>query len=221
MAKPKLIIFDLDGTLYPFKDASDSTILTSKFYEDLKVRVFDFLAERLEMPKEKVSLEYERIKKAYNDQTSIGLEKEYGIDRFEYFENTWNTDPKNYVKQNKLLPKIFKRLDGRTAILTSAPRIWTEKVLKYLGVYNFVKNSVFTGEPDIRKPNPKAFQIVLEHFKVQASQACSIGDQEATDILPAKKLGMKTVIVGSKSKHADFQIKTINELDKLIKNGLV
>lgn len=222
MERSKLLVFDLDGTLYKFKESQDGSMLSSKFYSDVKKNILKFISQRLELSKENAELEYERVKKAYNEHASIGFEKEHGIDRLEYFEKCWNLDPKDYITASAELGRVFESLDGRkAAVLTGAPRVWAEKALKHLQVYKFVKGAVFTGEPDVRKPSLEAFRQVLDFFKTRPEQACSIGDQEGTDIEPAKRLGMKTVIVGKESQHADFRIEDIGGLEVLLSEGKV
>ena len=43
-----------------------------------------------------------------------------------------------------------------------------------------------------------------------------VGDREKSDILPAKKLGIKTAIVNSMSQSADYQLKTIYDLEEIL-----
>jgi len=110
----------------------------------------------------------------------------------------------------------MRQFSQRIVFLTSAPKVWAESVLEYLGLPQY-RYDIFTGEPDIRKPNPLAFQQVCDFYNVLPENCISVGDQIRTDILPAKSLGMKTVLVGSKSDEADFCIDTIEQLPELVR----
>jgi len=70
------------------------------------------------------------------------------------------------------------------------------------------------------KPNPKSFTAVLDKFQIQPDQAIMVGDDVKTDIEPAKKLGLKTVLLCRKGrvecKTADRIISSLNELLDLL-----
>jgi len=70
------------------------------------------------------------------------------------------------------------------------------------------------------KPNPKSFTAVLDKFRIQPQQAMMVGDDVKTDIEPAKRLGLMTVLLCRKGKGecktADRIISSLNELLDLI-----
>ena len=71
-------------------------------------------------------------------------------------------------------------------------------------------------DAEIRKPNPQAFQNVCTALGKRTEETISIGDQVATDILPAKLLGMKTILVGTSASEADRCISRLEELPQAI-----
>ena len=207
-------IFDMDGTLYDF-DSSD--FKSSKFYNDAKGKIYEFFMRRFDLLFEESKEMFEELNKSYNGEVSIGVEKEYGIDRYAYFAETFgHMKPEDYIRKNPEVKKLFEDINGKAAILTAAPRVWAEKVLRYLDVYELVKDALFTGEPDTRKPDIMAFQEIVDFFGVPPKQIYSIGDQEHSDILPAKNLGMKTIIVG-KSRKADLEARSFNDVARIIR----
>jgi len=106
----------------------------------------------------------------------------------------------------------------RSALLTAAPRVWALKVLSHLKLQKVFGENLYTGEPILRKPNPQVFQQIADNFGVKPNQVFSIGDQEDTDIIPAKKIGMKTIRVGRGKTKADYQTKdVISAIDLLRK----
>jgi len=70
------------------------------------------------------------------------------------------------------------------------------------------------------KPNPRSFTAVLNRFGIQPQQAMMVGDDIKTDIEPAKKRGLKTVLLCRKGrvecKAADRIISSLSELLDLI-----
>jgi len=59
------------------------------------------------------------------------------------------------------------------------------------------------------KPNPKSFTAVLDKFRIQPQQAMMVGDDIKTDIEPAKKLGLKTVLLCRRGR---VECKTANHI---------
>lgn len=191
--------------------------MKSRFYEDIKENIYSFFIEELKITHEQAIRTYEEIREEFGGEVSLGVEKTFGIDRYRYFAATWNLDPQRYLQLNENLMPIMELVKDKAAVLTSAPLVWAINALRYLGIDKYFKETLFTGEGDIRKPNPEAFRQVSTYFKCPPEIVFSIGDQEQTDILPAKTLGMKTIIVGGKSIIADYSVKTIEDLPTLIK----
>lgn len=207
--KENYFIFDMDGTLYPLNQEG---FFQSQLFFDIKKNATRFISNRQNIPNEAAIEEFDRVFEKYNGELSLGFEGEYGVDRYTYFENIWNMDPSKYIKKPKNLRNILSPLKGRMALLTAAPSVWTRNVLEYLGVRDLFDEVIYTGEPDLRKPNPEIFRKVGNRLGVPFEKIYSVGDQEFSDIVPAKKLGMKTILVGSKSDVADYCIGSINDL---------
>lgn len=203
-------IFDLDGTLYRYKGGP--TFATSEFYADIKRNIFSYFEMELGVAPGKVSETYDRLKREYGGHVSLAVEKEFGVDRAAYFAATWNVPPEKYVEQNDDARAVLSALAGRCAVLTEAPRVWAEAALRYLGVYEFVQDTLFTGEPDVRKPSVKAFRQVGAALAVPFDSIYSVGDQEESDIVLARAAGMRTVRVGDGETSADFRVENIREI---------
>ena len=52
---------------------------------------------------------------------------------------------------------------------------------------------IASAEAGISKPDPRIFTLALERAECPAEEAVMIGDRLDNDIVPAKRLGMKTV----------------------------
>jgi len=208
-----LIIFDLDGTLYVFDDSNSVNFISSRFYAAIKNNAYNFLQKRLGTDLKRAKGIYETIKQEFDGEVSLGLETRYRIDRYEWFESTWNLNPGDFLKpENK--KSLFDSLDAEIAILTAAPKVWASRALDYLGLAEY-QNRLFTGEPDLRKPNPEVFKQICDSIGIPLENSVSIGDQVASDILPAKSLGMRTILVRSYSVEADYCIDSLERLPNL------
>lgn len=203
MEKINAVIFDMDGTLYQFPNGT--TFSSSPLGEAVKENVTSFIAEEFKLQDDEARLKYRELQMQYDGEMSLGLEQEFGIDRMSFFEETWGIDPENVIVPEPNLKDELAQLSIRCALLTSAPRVWATRVLGYIDVINIFDDLIFTGEPDIRKPNPEVFRAIAKILGLDANQIVSIGDQEYSDIIPAKEVGMRTVRIGKNVQtDADF-----------------
>lgn len=216
--KNKLFIFDLDGTLYTFHGGS---FKKSSLKRAVWAKALKFIANRLAANNAESKKIFKKIRLMYGENISIGLEKEYGISRFDYFEYTWKLPAKEFINKNSAVKGIITRLskNNKVIVLSDAPKVWINSVLKELGLYSLLKNNIRSGEGDTRKIFGNAFEAIVKEFDFDASDCAVIGDQEETDIIPAKKIGLKTIFVGKKtSKFADSTINDISEVESAVEN---
>lgn len=207
--KIKIILFDLDGTLYPLKNGS---FLNSSIYKEMKTRTIDFLSSKISMNREEAKLTFEKILKNYNYQLSLGFEKEFNIPREEYFSYSWNIDPSKHIPNDGSTREVFSNLkdDFKLVIVSDAPLIWIEHVIEYFEIKEFISR-IFSGESNIRKVFGNRFSLLINKLDILPENVMMVGDSENEDIVPAKKIGMKTVYIGkNKSSVADYSITNVN-----------
>lgn len=218
--RKKLIIFDMDGTLYKFEGGSfGNSGLKKKVLENAVKYIADKQGVSLDEGKQLL----ENILKKYNEEISIAVEKEFNGDRYDYFSTVWNIDAKDFIQENLKLKDLLKRLKEKytLVVVSDAPAIWTENVLTELGVYELFEGNIFDGTGDERKVNGNGFDRVLKKFGVAGEEVVSIGDQVQTDILPANKLGMTSVCVGEEAcEQADFNIKDVFEIESVLESDI-
>jgi HAD superfamily hydrolase (TIGR01509 family) len=225
MKKIEAVIFDIDGTLYPLDDKDESDIRTSKLGKTIESNCIRYFQNQFKLEAEAAKAIFIDLRERYKGQVSLAVEKEFGLSRSEYFAFTWDFPVQDFVDKNVELVKSLQQLSIQAGILTAAPKVWAERVLEFLQIRTIFGEVVFTGDPDIRKPNPQAFQQVADFLKLDPTQILAVGDQEETDILPAKSLGMKTLRIAGQgqsnsktvSTQADFIAPDIVTALKLLK----
>lgn len=216
MKQDRKFIFDLDGTLYRFACGSQ-TFGGSVFCADLFGRIEQFLAQRLDISEKEAKNIAAAINQKFDGEMSIGIEKTLGIDRFEYYAATWDCDPVGYVANDNRLASEMQRFTGNSVLLTAAPRAWADRVLAYLEIADVFGDNIITGEPDLRKPDPEVFHLAAQKLDTVPTNVVSIGDQNHSDILPAKTIGMQTVIIGPLLQDAHMRADDIYEAINLLK----
>jgi putative hydrolase of the HAD superfamily len=212
-----LLIFDMDGTLYNFVEGS---FKNSGLQKIILINALKYIMKKLRKTNVEARQILKEINKEFGEDISIALEKKYNLDRFKYFNEVWDIPDKKYIKPNPGLRKLLIDLKRKYdfAVVSDAPMIWISRVLQELKIDDIFKNRIFSGETDTRKEFGNYFPKIIQHYKVKPSNCFVVGDQEKTDILPANKMGMKTIYVNTvnRSKIADFNINNILQIKKIL-----
>ena len=66
-----------------------------------------------------------------------------------------------------------------------------------------------------KKPNPNVARKYLEEINIQPQNAVMVGDRPLTDILVGKRLGCKTILVGSINPKENFLIKFVRAIERI------
>lgn len=210
MRKIETVVFDMDGTLYNFPDGA--TFTQTPFGQAIGRNVERFIGQEFELDEVAAQKRAAELSAQFDGEMSLGLEQTFGVDRMRFFAETWDLDPAEFVVGRPDLRATLESVDtAELRVLSAAPRIWVDRVLGFLGIADVFEGRIFTGEPDIRKPSPEAFRRALGEKAIDPSLSLSIGDQEKTDIVPARAIGMKTIRIapeGTESS-ADFVVKDV------------
>jgi epoxide hydrolase-like predicted phosphatase len=204
----KAIIFDVGGVLEDYR----FPLLRIRKHTHLSVH--DFVAKKL-----RIGLDqwFDAIDTAYADaiEGKISKTRELKIISTNlkispgYLENLWIKAYKKYFRRNDKLFDVAKRLrenEYKTAILSDQHYISREVLIskKDSRIFNYIFVSCDLG---MRKPNSKIYKLVLKKIHFKPSEIIFI-DNQKWNILPAKKLGMKTVLFRNNKQ-------TLKELRKL------
>ena len=174
--------------------------------------------QRLRIGKRKATELLEGIMTRYPRFYSLGLQKEHGIDRWDYLDYSWNIDPDGIIHRVDGLDKMLNDLTKRNElyVVSDAPRVWVGNVTGYLGIRNLF-SGLYSGTNLNLKKKQGLFPYILSDIKVKPSQCYMVGDEEQNDIIPAKEAGIKTVFIGgTDSAVADYSIRDILSLRRII-----
>ncbi|MBR0035770.1 MAG: HAD family hydrolase [Synergistaceae bacterium] len=101
--------------------------------------------------------------------------------------------------------KAARRNGLKTSLASNAQSIFTVPELKATGLaecFDFIgiSSSVF-----YRKPSPKFFQFILDHFGVSPEQALMIGNHDGDDMKTSHAMGIKTCYLNSNQSPEDAE----------------
>ena len=198
---PEIMVFDMDGTLYQL-DGDGGTFKNSTLFKKIVSNSIEFVIAREGCER---SVAEKLIEEGLKDTIGISnfLSRRYGITRSSYFDVAWKIDPETVIKDFEkpvFAVRKLKRTGKILFLLTAAPRVWMENVVRKLGLDSVFERK-YHGE--MFGPKTDIFGVLAKEFN--PGKIMSIGDQSETDIDPAKKLGMST-----------FRIDTPEDLLKLI-----
>ncbi|MEM4336566.1 MAG: HAD family hydrolase [Candidatus Woesearchaeota archaeon] len=217
-----LLIFDLDDTLYKV-----SPVLSSI----RKRKIINLIAKykKIDYQKAKNLLESERRKLMAEKKkyTTTAVLQHLRIPISAFYEVLNKIDTKKYIISYKNIYDVLRNISKNNdiVVLSNSPYDIVSKTIQYLKIKKFIKK-IYT--PEIlgdEKPSKKILKKICNDMGYEFENCISIGDSIHKEILPAKFLGMKTVLLINKRhkipkeqiKIADFVIKDIEELPEILK----
>ena len=214
MTKIKNLIFDLDNTLYDFSKVwkiSNKLVFEylgyDKFttYEDF-FKLYKSVNNQLvkEVLKGSLKIIELRDKRLMLTLEQFGLTLTVEDCNF-YYEKQFEYILESITPDEEVNLKIRQLQDKYNMIILTNGKSYEQRMkLKKLGLENIFKLYI-SGETHISKPKEKAFLNVLETEGILAVETMMIGDSLYHDIVPAKKLGLKTCLV-EKQWHFDDEL---------------
>lgn len=91
--------------------------------------------------------------------------------------------------------KVLRERGYVLAVVSNVQAVYARRDLCQLGILHLFDAIVFSSEVGWVKPHKAMFQTALEKLGVDVSRAVMVGDTFEEDIIGAKKLGLKAVLV--------------------------
>jgi putative hydrolase of the HAD superfamily len=152
--------------------------------------------------------------------TLQGLMRHHGTDPDHFL---WHTHQfpalHRMVLRQRGLRAALQRLPGRKLVYSNAPAQYIHRVLELLGIADLFEE-VFTIEHAGYRPKPDAhgFRRLFRRMRLNPSQ-CIMVEDTLVNLKTAKRLGMKTVLVGALPKRpgcVDLSVKSVLELPRAL-----
>ena len=197
------IFFDVGNTLVDESVAYEARLreaaaLIGKSYEQLQKEALDFYRQ--------------------NDKGDLAVMDKYGIPRLK-----WH---KEYERLYPETVEVLKFLKAKYKIGVIANQsLGTADRLRQWDILQFIDLVIASAEEGVSKPDPRIFEIALERAGCKAENAVMIGDRIDNDVVPTKKMGMKTVWIRQgggglwqlqgPEQQSDFTVDNLGELVKI------
>ena len=185
----KTWIFDLDNTLYPPEE---------NIFSQIDQKMTSFIADNLEISNEEA---FNIQKQNFIDHgtTLAGFmnsgNDKIDPDKFLEFVHDINL---NSLKEDSNLRKILLLLPGKKYIFTNGTKKHAENVLKKLNLENIFQSIFGIKEANyLPKPNLETYNLFLKTYNIDPKTSIMFEDM-GRNLIPAKELGMKTVLLERK-----------------------
>ena len=201
----RFALFDLDNTLYP----QESGLMRA-----IGNRINQYMVERLGYSPETVHDSRDQYLRAFGTTLSA-LRHRYGIDALEFLDYVHDVPIDLYLRPNPELNGMLDRMPLRKVIFTNADAPHARRVLDRLGVAAHFERIVDIIALDfINKPDLRSYARTLEMIGAAPGE-CLLIEDSVPNLLPAREMGMVTVLVASCEQPpvADCRISRITELE--------
>lgn len=205
------IFIDLDGTVYPHENG---------MWEEIASRMEAYMQDVLGIPKPQIPALRQKYFLTYGT-TLRGLQANFKIDAEEYLAYVHDIPVNHYIKPDLKLKTMLASLPQKKWILTNSDRNHATRVLKALGCFTSFEGILGVQEFDFNpKPQPFVFRKALEFAANPEIEECIFIDDIPQNLIPAKKMGFTTVLVGNKQpdENSDYHIPKIYDLPVVVPN---
>jgi putative hydrolase of the HAD superfamily len=201
LKKIDTVIFDLDQTLLD-KDQSLSNFANYQYEKFSLVRFIadknDFIEKFSElnnivMPKEEV---YEKLIAIFD------IEKSLYDELLDDLNNNFHLHSVGFPDLHECLGELKER-GYKLGMVTNGRDFYQRYKVLALGISDYFNDIVTSGAVKIKKPDPEIFRIALTNLKSSSERCIFVGDSLKADVIPAKELGMFTIL---KSKDTSIAI---------------
>jgi epoxide hydrolase-like predicted phosphatase len=188
--KIKAIIFDIGEVLY---DESMNFLLDKEVSES-----FNFSYEKLKKAREKYLNKAQTGKLSIKEYPKL-VAKELHIKDKNKFTKLWIKLRTNAITFNKNVEKTIKKLKKNYLIgtLTNITKI-NHRIRIKKNAYKHFKLKLISCNEGLRKPNLNFYKLLIKKTKLKPEEIIFIDDAEE-NIIPAKKLGIKTTLFKNNS----------------------
>ena len=201
-------MFDLDNTLHN---------AGAHIFPHMNRAMTQFLQDYLDLDETGANELRERYWLRYG-ATLQGLMRHHGSDPGHFLWPTHQFQALHrMVLRQRGLRAALQRLPGRKLVYSNAPAHYIHRVLELLGIADLFEE-VFTIEHAGYRPKPDAhgFRRLFRRMRLNPADCIMVEDTLA-NLKTAKKLGMKTVLVGALPKRpscVDLSVRSVLELPR-------
>ncbi len=213
----KAVFFDLWSTLV-FNDTEihPVTKVCKVLHWNILINDFFALHNKSRMSVEKIS-----IKEGFRDflkQNNVPFTEEQ-LEDIVYIWTNLVDDIGVYPDTFEILEYCYEHEGLKVGLISGTDQSSFEQADKRHSLSDYLDYVIVSYAEGFTKPDEEFYNIILERTRFKPEEILMVGDSEDMDIVPAKKLGMKTCHINrwdKKSETADFEVNTLAEVKNVV-----
>ena len=210
----KLVIFDLDDTLYSRKLMQQrvknkiNDIISSfdidieifwQNYNLIEAKLFsDFIHSKI-TGKDYMLKRYEDTLKVVSSKNVVLATNLNSIYLDEISQHI------NLFEDVKPTLDLLDEINVEKVILTNGPLKSQKVKIQSLGLHNFIKKFYISEEIKVSKPDKQAFKFVLQDLRIDETSTVMVGDSLKYDILSCEGTGITPILIDRFDLNRDIQ----------------
>jgi pyrimidine 5'-nucleotidase len=204
----KVILFDLDETLYPRASSLMPTIAQ---------RIEHYIVESVGVPAERADELRRHWRKAYGTALRGMIEEKYPLDVDDYLRYVHDIPLDGLIEAQPEVRQMLLEIPLRRAVLTNSDVQHATHVLSHVNLLDCFERIIDIRALNfINKPNPLAYQQALQMLGVQPNETIFVEDTPV-NTRPAKAMGMKTILVDcAPTDDADFCVASLTDVGGVV-----
>lgn len=218
--KSKVIIFDMDYTLV-YGDGA------KKYYARYSRAIEKIVSAKLKLsPSQGLDL-VNRLRASNGGRGELSF-KLLGIDELLWFDEILELDPATNLSPLPVVNKILKMLKQKgvkLVILSDGPESQIKKIAEGAKIDLSVFDQIYGWRRNQPKPKsiPTIYQVIADKFSCSLNEMWMIGDSYSGDIIPAKSMGVNTILISSSrpQNYSGLILNSVSELQEIIKGNLI
>jgi putative hydrolase of the HAD superfamily len=207
---PATWLFDLDNTLH---NAS------AHIFPHINRSMTAYLAQHLALDEVGANALRLQYWKRYG-ATLLGLVRHHGTDPRHFLQETHRFERLHSMMVfDRALRTMLRRLPGRKIVFSNGPQRYAREVIEVMGIAPYLTDVY--GIEQMRfhpKPGIQAYRYLLRDHRLNPRQ-CILVEDSRENLRTAKRLGMKTVLVGRGSgqpAYVDLKLDSILDLRRAL-----
>jgi len=208
MGMYKLILFDLDETLYP---------RSAKLMEIITRRINQYIADKFGVPIERASELRRRFRDLYGTALRGMMEEGYPINIDDYFSYVHDIELDGVLAADPQLRAMLMGIPLRRAVLTNSNIEHALRILQHMGIYDCFERVIDIRALSFRnKPDPLAYKLALEMLRVEPHEVIFVEDTPV-NTRAARLIGMTTILIECPtSDAADYFLDRVLDVGPLV-----
>ncbi len=204
----KVILFDLDETLYP-RASSLMTIIGKRIERYVKGVVGGTPEQAEELRK--------RWRRTYGTALRGMMEEGWAVDVEDYLRHVHDVPLEGFIYPQPEVRAMLLGLPVRRAVLTNSNIEHAGRVLRHINLEDCFERVIDLRALNfMNKPDPQAYQVALSLMGVNADEVLFVEDTPI-NTRPAKEIGMHTVLVDCPpSDDADYFVSNVLQVAGIV-----